>query len=89
MNDLDRFYQEVCNLTEGFIGDGKLSPVAKTVALFRVAIEYGATHIGVNTLGDMMSRLLAITLGVSQGSSYTSYDSILEEFDPDRDHTRH
>ena len=87
MNDLDRFYREVCDLTEGF--NGELSPVAKTVALFRVAIEYGVTHIGVDTLGYMMSRLLAITLGVGQGSSYTSYDSILEEFDPDRDHTTH
>jgi len=37
----------------------------------------------------MMSRLLAITLGVSQGSSYTSYDSILEEFDPDKGQTKH
>ena len=87
MNDLDRFYEEVCNLTEEF--KGEVTPVARTVALFRVAIEYGAAHIGVSTLGYMMSRLLAITLGVSQGSSYTSYDSILEEFDPDRDHTRH
>ena len=87
MNELDRFYEEVCNLTEGFKGD--VTPVARTVALFRVAIEYGAAHIGVSTLGYMMSRLLAITLGVSQGSSYTSYDSILEEFDPDKVQTKH
>ena len=87
MNDLDRFYEEVCNLTEEFKGD--VTPVARTVALFRVAIEYVAAHIGVSTLGYMMSRLLAITLGVSQGSSYTSYDSILEEFDPDKVQTKH
>jgi hypothetical protein len=87
MNDLDRFYQEVCNLTEGF--NGKVSHVARTVALFRVAIEFGVAHLGGNTLGYMMSRLLAVTLGVLHGSSYTNYESILEEFDPDRDHTTH
>lgn len=87
MNDLDRFYEEICDLTEGF--DGEVSEVRRTVALFRVAIEYGATHMGVPTLGYMMSRLLAVTLGVGHGSGYTTYDSILEEFDPDQDQVKH
>jgi len=80
MNDLDRFYENLCDLTEDYVGD--VSHIAKTVALFRVAIEYGATHMGVPTLGYMMSRLLTVTLGVGQGSNYTTYDSILDEFEP-------
>ena len=87
MNDLDRFYEEVCDLTETF--EGEVSEVRRTVALFRVAIEYGATHMGVPTLGYLMSRLLAVTLGVGHGSGYTTYDSILEEFDPEQDQVKH
>lgn len=81
MHDLDRFYEEVSDLTEDF--HGKVSEVRKTIALFRVAIEFGATHMGIPKLAYMMSRLLAVTLGVGNGSSYTTYDSILEEFDPE------
>ena len=86
MNDLDKFYENVCDLTDKCSED--VSPTAKTIALFRVAIEYGASHMGVPTLGYMMSRLLSIALGVDQGSPYTSYDSILEEFEGD-DHITH
>lgn len=87
MSNLDRYYEELYELTAEF--DGKISHVRRTVALFRVAIEYGALHMGVPMLGYMMSRLLAITLGVGIGSGYTSYDSILEEFDPEQDQVKH
>ena len=86
MNDLDKFYENVCDLTDKCSED--VSPTAKTIALFRVAIEYGASHMGLSLLSYMMSRLLSIALGVDQGSPYTSYDSILEEFEGD-DHITH
>ena len=87
MNDLDKFYENVCDLTDKCSED--VSPTAKTIALFRVAFEYGASHMGVPTLGYMMSRLLAITLAFDRGSPYTSYASILEEFEGEEDHTTH
>jgi len=79
--DLDTFYDEVVALTEETRLD--VSPVARTVALFRVAVEYGAVQMGLPMLAYLMSRLLTITLGLATGDEEVNYDNILEEFDTD------
>jgi len=79
--DLETFYDEVVALTEETSLD--VSPVARTVALFRVAVEYGAVQMGLPMLAYLMSRLLTITLGLATGDEEVNYDNILEEFDTD------
>jgi hypothetical protein len=79
-SDLESFVEELQNIADG--SSLNVSPIARTVALFRVAIEYGAVQMGLPMLSYMMSRLLTITLGVATGEEKTtSYESILEEFD--------
>jgi len=79
MADIDDFYADII----GRVSDSKLdvSPSGRVVALFRVAVEYGAVHMGIPTLTYLMSRLLTITLGVMVGDKDATYDDILEEFD--------
>ena len=79
MADIDDFYADII----GRVSDSKLdvSPSGRVVALFRVAVEYGAVHMGIPTLTYLMSRLLTITLGVMVGDKDATYDNILEEFD--------
>jgi len=79
--DLDNFYSELTDLAEG--SPLEVSPAARTVALFRVAVEYGAVQMGLPTLSYLMSRLLTITLGLASGDEEANYDDILEEFDTD------
>ena len=79
MADIDDFYADII----GRVSNSELdvSPSGRVVALFRVAVEYGAVHMGIPTLTYLMSRLLAITLGVMVGDKDATYDDILEEFD--------
>jgi hypothetical protein len=79
MADIDDFYADII----GRVSDSKLdvSPSGRVVALFRVAVEYGAVHMGIPTLTYLMSRLLTVTLGVMVGDKDATYDDILEEFD--------
>jgi len=80
-SELEEFYNELTEFTEN---TSKLvSPVARTVALFRVAVEYGAVQMGLPMLAYLMSRLLTITLGLATGDEEANYDDILEEFDTD------
>ena len=81
MNDIDSFYKEMTNLVEGSPLD--VSPTGRVVALFRVAVEYGAVQIGLPTLAYLMSRILTITLGIATGDEEAKYDDLLEEFDTD------
>ena len=79
MADIDDFYADII----GRVSNSELdvSPSGRVVALFRVAVEYGAVHMGLPTLTYLMSRLLTITLGVMVGDKDATYDDILEEFD--------
>jgi len=79
MNDVDSFYKEITNLVEGSVLE--VSPTGRVVALFRVAVEYGAVQIGLPTLAYLMSRILTITLGIASGDKEASYDDVLEEFE--------
>ena len=79
MNDIDSFYKEMTNLVEG--SPLEVSPTGRVVALFRVAVEYGAVQIGLPTLSYLMSRILTITLGISCGDKEATYDDVLEEFE--------
>ena len=81
MNDIDSFYKEMTNLVEGSPLD--VSPTGRVVAVFRVAVEYGAVQIGLPTVAYLMSRILTITLGIAGGDEEATYDSVLEEFETD------
>ena len=81
MNDIDSFYKEITNLVEE--SPLEVSPTGRVVALFRVAVEYGAVQIGLPTLSYLMSRILTITLGIATGDEEATYDNILEEFETD------
>lgn len=81
MNDIDSFYKEMTNLVEG--GPLEVSPTGRVVALFRVAVEYGAVQIGLPTLAYLMSKILTITLGIAGGDEEATYDNVLEEFETD------
>ena len=79
MSDINKFYADMMNNTT--TSKLNVSPAARVVALFRVAVEYGAVHMGIPTLTYLMSRLLTVTLGVMVGDKDATYDDILEEFD--------
>ena len=79
MNDIDSFYKEMTNLVEG--SPLEVSPTGRVVALFRVAVEYGAVQIGLPALAYLMSRILTITLGIAGGDKGATYDDVLEEFE--------
>jgi|TARA_R110000744_G_scaffold68375_2_gene139106 hypothetical protein len=79
--NVDSFYKEITNLVEGSVLE--VSPTGRVVALFRVAVEYGAVQIGLPTLAYLMSRILTITLGIATGDEEAAYDNILEEFETD------
>ena len=81
MTDIDSFYKEMRNLVEG--SRLEVSPTGRVVALFRVAVEYGAVQIGLPTLAYLISRILTITLGIATGDEEATYDNILEEFETD------
>ena len=85
-SDIDSFYQEVKDVVEG--SPLSISPVGRTVALFRLTLEYGAMHMGLPTVSYLLSRTLTITLGILAGDEESSYDDILEEFDTE-DHVKH
>jgi len=83
MTDIDSFYEEITNLVEG--SPLEVSSTGRVVALFRVAVEYGAVQIGFPTLAYLMSRILTITLGIATGDEEATYDNVLEEFDTDHE----
>ena len=80
MAHLDNFYADIINSVSNSELD--VSPSGRVVVLFRVAVEYGAVHIGMPTLTYLMSRILTITLGVMVGDKDANYDDILQNFDP-------
>ena len=82
MAEINEFYDDIMDMTTTSKLD--VSSSARVVALFRVAIEYGAAHMGVPTLTYLLSRLLTITLGVMVGDKEATYD-ILEEFDQEEE----
>ena len=79
MNDIDSFYKEMTNLVEG--SPLEVSTTGRVVALFRVAVEYGAAQIGLPAVAYLMSRILTITLGIAGGDKEATYDGVLEEFE--------
>jgi|TARA_R100001244_G_scaffold100869_1_gene75195 hypothetical protein len=83
MSDINKFYTDMMNRTTTSKLD--VSPAARVVALFRVAVEYGAVHMGIPTLTYLLSRLLTITLGVMVGDKEATYDDILEDFDQEEE----
>ena len=85
MTELDDFYEVLEEVTSK---EKSLSPSAKTIALFRVAVEFGGAHMGFSRLTYLMSRLLTVTLGITAGDEESSFEEILEDFGTD-EKTKH
>ena len=85
MTELDDFYATLKRVTSE---EKSLRPIAKTIALFRVAVEFGGVHMGFPRLTFLMSRLLTVTLGITAGDEESSYEEILEDFGTD-EKTKH
>jgi hypothetical protein len=82
---LDNFYVEA---KEMMAEETTLSDVEKTVVFFRVAVEYGATYLGMDRLTYLMSRLLMETLGIATGDPAAGYEDVIDDFDSE-DETKH
>ena len=83
--DLERFYTKVGAATAG---ETELSCAAKTIVLFRVALESGAEGLGLMGALHLVSRLLTNSLGAADNFEDCSIDNILDEYDPN-DATTH
>jgi hypothetical protein len=84
MSNIEEFYER----TKKFTDDNKedLSPESLTVVLFRVALEKGAESMGMPLVCYLISRLMAVTLGVLAGDPAARYEDILEDFEDDTKH---
>ena len=80
IENMDEFYRELMGrANEKF----SLTPAAKTIVLFRVAIETGAEELGLPRVVYLLSRLMTATIGIMSGDEEINYSSILEDWDID------
>jgi len=78
-NGMDDFYRDVMARTDEELAG--LSGNARTVVLFRVALETGAREAGLLTVVHLMSRLLATTIGIMNSDNEESFEDILNDFE--------
>jgi hypothetical protein len=84
--DLELFYNRLTEITQAKGYD--ISHAARTIAVFRVAIEYGATMMGFPVLTYLMAKLLTMTLGIMAGDESATYEDILDDFE-EEDQLKH
>jgi hypothetical protein len=84
--DLELLYSDLTKVAESEEYD--ISHVARTIAIFRVAIEYGASSIGFPFLTYLMAKLLTVALGITAGDKSASYEDILDLFE-EEDQLKH
>ena len=77
MSNLDHFYQEVLTTIDN---ENNLSAESKSVALFRAAIETGASELGVEKVVYMMSKLMTTTIGIMDKDEKKS-ENMLNDID--------
>jgi biotin synthase-like enzyme len=78
-SDLEILYNKLTKLAESEEYD--VSHVARTIAIFRVAIEYGVTTMGFPLLTYLMAKLLTVALGIMAGDESATYEDILDDFE--------
>ncbi len=78
-SDLEILYNKLIKLAESEEYD--VSHAARTIAIFRVAIEYGVTTMGFPLLTYLMAKLLTVALGIMAGDESATYEDILDDFE--------
>lgn len=81
MSNLDKFYEKLLTVIDG---EQSLSAESKSVALFRAAIETGASEMGVEKVVYVMSKLMTTTMGIVSVASEEdeiSYKDLLKDWD--------
>ena len=79
MSNLDKFYEKLLTVIDE---EQSLSAESKSVALFRAAIETGASEMGVEKVVYVMSKLMTTTMGiVSMEDEEISYKDLLKDWD--------
>ena len=61
-NDLETMYNELTEISKS--EDFDLTGATRTVAIFRVAVECGATTVGFPSMAFLMSKMLTTALGI-------------------------
>lgn len=82
---MQSFYHEATQLAETC---NDLPNAARTVVLFRVALETGSQTLGIVGALHLVSKLITITLGIMCEDENSSFDDVLAEFEVD-DETSH
>tara|TARA_R110000824_G_scaffold106438_3_gene251504 strand:+ start:6177 stop:6437 length:261 start_codon:yes stop_codon:yes gene_type:complete len=80
IEDVEEFYQELTARVDNKLS---LAPAAKTIILFRVAIETGAKELGLPKVVYLLSRLMTETIGIMSGDDEVDYASVLQDWDPE------
>ncbi len=80
MSNLDKFYEKLLTVIDE---EQSLSAESKSVALFRAAIETGASEMGVEKVVYVMSKLMTTTMGIvsMEGEDEISYKDLLKDWD--------
>jgi hypothetical protein len=77
-NDLEIMYNKLTELSQS--KDFDISDATRTVAIFRVAVECGATTIGFPSMAFLMSKMLTTALGIMSGDKTQTFEDILDDF---------
>ena len=77
-NDLEIMYNELTEISKS--EDFDLTGATRTVAIFRVAVECGATTIGFPSMAFLMSKMLTTALGIMSGDETQTFEDILDDF---------
>ena len=77
-NDLEIMYNKLTELSQS--KDFDISDATRTVAIFRVAVECGATTIGSPSMAFLMSKMLTTALGIMSGDKTQTFEDILDDF---------
>ena len=77
-NDLEIMYNKLTELSQS--KDFDISDATRTVAIFRVAVECGATTIGFPSMAFLMSKMLTTALGIMSGDKTQAFEDILDDF---------
>tara|TARA_R100000322_G_scaffold9615_1_gene5998 strand:- start:368 stop:631 length:264 start_codon:yes stop_codon:yes gene_type:complete len=80
LSNLDKFYEKLLTVIDE---EQSLSAESKSVALFRAAIETGASEMGVEKVVYVMSKLMTTTMGIvsMEDEEEISYKDLLKDWD--------
>jgi|TARA_R110000803_G_C11733503_1_gene289987 hypothetical protein len=77
-NDLETMYNKLTELSQS--KDFEVTDENRTVALFRVGIEYGAANLGFPTMVFLISKMLTTSLGIMSSDETETFEDALNEF---------